>query len=444
MSDEFMALRDETDLIREVFVYSHRFSDAVFVFRIGSRVIDDPSFPGLVHDLSLLHENGIKILLVPAGGSRIDELLAIYGIETERVNGVRVSTPEAMPLIQMAAFDVATKLMNEFARNKVEAVIGNWVKARAIGVRDGVDYRDTGIIDKVNSELIAKSLEDDFVPILPCIGWNAVGEPYNISSAELATQLAVSLKARKLFFITEGEAFTSDEIKLRREGIVTHEGYVSRVTVQAAEAILRDHPAGISGIEREMLHQSIVACSGGVERVHFLDGTADGVVLKEVFSTLGYGIMVHADPFENMRPMKQEDVLDVLRIMEPNIKKGVLVRRTEDDLQRLCDDYVVYEIDRTIRGCGALHRYGPDRAEIAGVAVDENFNHLGIGQKIVEFLIGEARLLGLAGVFILTTQTADWFLSLGFVQVTPGELPPERRATYDEERKSRVYSFELR
>jgi amino-acid N-acetyltransferase len=444
MSDEFMALRDETDLIREVFVYSHRFSDAVFVFRIGSRIIDSPSFPGLVHDLSLLHENGIRILLVPAGGSRIDELLAIYGIETERVNGVRVSTPEAMPLIQMAAFDVATKLMNEFARNRVEAVIGNWVKARAIGVRDGIDYRDTGIIDKVNSDLIAKSLEDDFVPILPCIGWNAVGEPYNISSAELATQLAVSLKARKLFFITEGEAFTSDEIKLRREGIVTHEGYVSRVTVQAAEAILRDHPAGISGIEREMLHQAIVACRGGVERVHFLDGTADGVVLKEVFSTLGYGIMVHADPFENMRPMNQEDVLDVLRIMEPNIKKGVLVRRTEDDLQRLCDDYVVYEIDRTIRGCGALHRYGADRAEIAGVAVDENFNHLGIGQKIVEFLIGEARLLGLAGVFILTTQTADWFLSLGFVQVTPNELPAERRATYDEERKSRVYSFQLR
>jgi amino-acid N-acetyltransferase len=443
MSDDFTSRRDETDLIREVFVYAHRFMGSVFVFRIGARLMDNPSFTGLVSDLALLHENGIKIILVPSGGARIDELLAIYGIETERAEGLRISTPEAMPLIQMAAFDTATRLMNQLARNKVEAVVGNWVRARSYGVRNGIDFQATGMVDKVNVELIARSLDDDFVPILPCIGWSAIGEPYNISSVELATELAIGLKARKLFFLTEGELFASTTLKLPSEGVASRDGVVSRMTVPAAERTLADNPDALGRTEREMLAHSVTACRSGVERVHFLDGGLEGAVLKEVFSTLGSGTMVHADPFENIRPMNEEDIPDVLRIMEPHVQQGNLVRRTESELQRDRADYAVFEADGTIRGCGALHRSGPDRAEIAALAVDVSFMHLGIGQRMVSYLIEEARQAGLAGVFVLTTRTSDWFLRLGFSHATVDELPEERRLTYDTDRKSRIYSLSL-
>ncbi|MGA2546158.1 MAG: amino-acid N-acetyltransferase [Rectinemataceae bacterium] len=443
MSDDFTSRRDETDLIREVFVYAHRFMGSVFVFRIGARLMDNPSFTGLVSDLALLHENGIKIILVPSGGARIDELLAIYGIATERAEGLRISTPEAMPLIQMAAFDTATRLMNQLARNKVEAVVGNWVRARSYGVRNGIDFQATGMVDKVNVELIARSLDDDFVPILPCIGWSAIGEPYNISSVELATELAIGLRARKLFFLTEGELFASTTLKLPSEGVASRDGVVSRMTVPAAERTLADNPDALGRTEREMLAHSVTACRSGVERVHFLDGGLEGAVLKEVFSTLGSGTMVHADPFENIRPMNEEDIPDVLRIMEPHVQQGNLVRRTEGELQRDRADYAVFEADGTIRGCGALHRSGPDRAEIAALAVDVSFMHLGIGQRMVSYLIEEARRAGLAGVFVLTTRTSDWFLRLGFSHATVDELPEERRLTYDTDRKSRIYSLSL-
>jgi amino-acid N-acetyltransferase len=439
MSDDFTASRDETELIREVFVYAHRFMGSVFVFRIGARLMDNPSFPGLVSDLALLHENGIKIVLVPSGGARIDELLAIYGIKTEKAQGLRISTPEAMPLIEMAAFDTATRLMNQLARNKVEAVVGNWVRARSYGVREGIDFQQTGVVDKVNVELIERSLEDDFVPILPCIGWSAIGEPYNISSIELATELAVGLKARKLFFLTEGELFKSGFESVAGEGISTRGGVISRFSVQAAERILATEGLELGRPDRDMLAHSVKACRSGVERVHFLDGDQDGAALKEIFSTLGMGTMVHADPFENIRPMKEEDIPDVLRIMEPLIQEGNLVRRTQGDLQRKCADYAVFETDRTIRGCGALHRYGPAWAEIAALAVDAGYSHLGVGQRMVGYLTEEAKRLGLGGVFVLTTRTSDWFLSLGFSPATVEDLPEERRTTYDKDRKSRIY-----
>jgi amino-acid N-acetyltransferase len=448
MSDDFTARRDETELIREVFVYAHRFQGSVFVFRLGARIMDSPAFPGLVSDLALLHENGIKIILVPSGGARIDELLAIYGIKTERVEGLRISTPEAMPLIEMAAFDTATRLMNQLARNKVEAVVGNWVRARSYGVRNGVDYQAIGVVDKVNVELIRRSIEDDFVPILPCIGWNTIGEPYNISSIELATQLAVGLKARKLFFLTAGELFGSGALALKGEGVAKREASseevaLSRLTVQAAERLLAESGAALEATERDMLAHSITACRSGVERVHFLDGGLEGAVVKEVFSTLGSGTMVHADPFENIRPMTDEDIPEVLRIMEPLIQQGNLLRRTEEDLQLRKADYAVFETDGTVRGCGSLHRYGSTRAEIAALAVDEKYKHLGIGQRMVDYLTEEARRQGLEGVFVLTTRTSDWFLGLGFAPATVDDLPEERRGNYDRGRNSRIYSKKL-
>ncbi|MDA8409199.1 MAG: amino-acid N-acetyltransferase [Treponema sp.] len=440
---DFAVLHDEAAVIRDVFTYAHRFVGSAFVFRVTSKVVYSPHFPGFVRDLSLLHENGIKICVVPSGSERIDQLLASYGIETERVKGIRISPPEAMPIIQMAAFDTAIACINQFARHKVEALVGNWVRARAIGVRDGVDFMDTGLVENVHADLIRRSLEDGFVPVLPCIGWNAIGKPYNISSLELATRLATSLNATKLFLITEGEPFSDEGLQSPREGVVSREGYLSRISVQAAEALVTDWPELLEPGELDMLGHAVEACRGGVERVHFLDGTMDGVVLKEVFSTLGYGIMVHVDPFEHVRPMKDEDIVDVLGIMEAFVRKGILVRRSEEDMQRLRPDFVVYETDGTIRGCGALHRYGPDQAEIAGIAVDENFGRMGVGRKVVEFLLEEARRKKLSQVFLLTTKTSDWFQSLGFTQGSADDLPPERRATYDERRKSRVFVYPL-
>ncbi len=445
MGEDFATRHDQTELIREVFVYSHRFSGAVFVFRVGARLMDNPAFPVLVSDLALLHENGIRIVLVPSGGTRIDELLSIYGIETEKVDGLRISTPEAMPLIEMAAFDTATRLMNQLARNKVEAVIGNWVRARSYGVRGGVDFQHTGVVDKISAELIQRSMEDDFVPILPCIGWSPIGEPYNISSIELATELAISLKAQKLFFLTEGDMLSEALDGAAGEGVAIRRDEAtdgrrgSRLTVQAAERILAAQSLDLGKPDRDMLSHSIAACRAGVERVHLLDGGEEGVVLKEVFSTLGSGTMIHADPFENIRHMAAEDIPEVLRIMEPLVREGNLVRRSEEEIHLKRADYVVFETDGTVRGCGALHRYGPDRAEIAALAVDGSFKYLGIGQRIVGFLIEEARKAGLKGVFALTTRSSDWFLGQGFSPASVEDLPPERRATYDPERKPRIY-----
>jgi amino-acid N-acetyltransferase len=181
-----------------------------------------PFFPLLVKDLVLLHRQGIRIVLVPGAKQRIDEILTRYQISWKTEGGVRISSPEAVPFIKMAAFDVSNRLMTQLAENSTHAVIGNWVRARSLGVRRGVDYQMTGVVEKVNVEIVRKTLSDGLVPIFPNIGWSATGKPYNISSNELACRLAGALRADKLFFLSDHLGVSALEFQLP-EGVLRNE-----------------------------------------------------------------------------------------------------------------------------------------------------------------------------------------------------------------------------
>ena len=205
-----LPIQYQVETIRTAFGYITRFKDKTFVIKIDSPLIDSPLFPLLIKDIVLLHNMGIKILIIPGARVRIDQVLSMYNISFKTVNNIRITKPEAMPFVKMASFDVSTKVMTLLAENNTNAVIGNWVKARSIGVIDGVDYMDSGLVEKLKIDIIQNALKEGLIPIFPNIGWSAAGKPYNISSNELAFTISRELKAAKLFFITNsGGAVTN-------------------------------------------------------------------------------------------------------------------------------------------------------------------------------------------------------------------------------------------
>ena len=106
-------------------------------------------------------------------------------------------------------------------------------------------------------------------------------------------------------------------------------------------------------------------------------------------------------------------------------------------------DFIVFEVDDSVHACAALHEFPERIGEIAGIAVDEHFLHLGVGPKLVDFLCERARRKGISSVFVLTTQTADWFEKLGFAEADPVGAPGKEAAPYNLQRKSRVFWKEL-
>jgi amino-acid N-acetyltransferase len=433
-------LKEQVETIRQAFSYINQFQDETFVIKIEGALIAHPFFPILIKDIALLHHIGIRVVLVPGAKNRIDEILKNYDIRFSTVNGIRISTPESIPFIKMAAFDVSNKVMTMLAENNTNAVIGNWVRARSIGVRGGVDFQSSGIVEKLEIDIINNVLDEGLVPIFPNIGWNAQGKPYNLSSNELAFTIATELKAAKLFFINETGGISAKGFSVPKGVYVSSDGFISQLTVQEAEHFLSKN--GDTG-RTELVSLAYRACKSGVKRVHIIDGHVEGMILKEIFSNRGLGTMIYSNRHENIRPMNQTDVPEVIQIMRPYIAKGTLIGRTTADVEEHLSEYAVYEVDGTVHACAALHRYPNGQAEIAGMAVDELYASLGIGSKIVSYLVDKAIKMKLKQVFVLTTQAMDWFSSLGFKKVDITELPKERQKKYNTTRNSLALSLRL-
>ena len=424
--------------VRDVIRYLQKFKNALLVIYLDDKTISSPLFSSHIRDIALLHQAGLKVVLIPGARRRIDEILKNANIKWSYNETFRVTSAEAMPLIKMAAFDVSNTVMTSLAANNISAVIGNWVRARGRGVLNGFDYGTAGEIDKLETEAILKVLDDGFVPIFPCIGWNAAGHPYNISSMLLAKQVAMNLKADKLFFMMFDEEINAEHYIIPEGFALSESGNIPAMSLEEVDRFIAENPSADSEI-KNLLKASQEACRAGVTRVHILDGNIDGVLPCEIFSGLGSGTMIYTGNYGKVRAMEQTDIPSVLAIMKPFIESGKLLTRTETQIADTLEDYIVYEIDGGVHACAALHFYEDGQAEIAAVAVDENYAHMGIGPKLMDNLIEQAMEGQATSIFIMTTQTADWFEQLGFEEDSIESLPEARRKLWTPNRGSKVY-----
>lgn len=460
-------IHEKADRIRDVIRYIRRFKNALVIIYIDDKLIDSPLFLSHIKDICYIHESGLKVILVPGASKRISEILSNANIPWSFYNNCRITGTDAMPLIKMAAFDVSNQIMTAFAGEKKTALIGNWVRARGKGVVDGFDYCTAGEIDKLQIDSIQTVLDNGFIPIFPCIGWSVAGKPYNISSIQLAEQIAIRLKADKLFYLVPGADINNSNFSVPEHIGLSPEGTVPAMNLEELDSFMTmnlttNHSEVLSQNDNLALtsDRSVVqntgmrdkiffllnlakeACKEGVTRVHILNGSFDGSIPCEIFSDLGSGTMIYANNYGHIRPMVREDISAVLTLMKPFVDEGILLPRTKQMLYEQLAFYIVYEIDGAIRATAALIPYSDGQMEIAGVAVDKHFSHIGLGPKLIDFLLNRAKETGASRVFLLTTQTADWFEHLGFVQGSIEELPPQRREKWNSKRGSKVLFYD--
>lgn len=459
-----IVIHDKAERIRDVIRYIQRFKDAIVVIYIDDKLLDSPLFLRHIKDISLLHETGLKVIIVPGAAKRIDEILTNANISWTMHKGCRITRQEAMPLIKMAAFDVSNQIMTALAGERITALIGNWVRARGRGVIDGLDYGTIGEIDKLQTNSIETVLQNGFIPIFPCIGWSLAGKPYNISSILLAQQIAIHLHADKLFYLITDASITDSNFNIPSDIGKSPEGTIPAMNIEEVENFINLNEHSVNSTEftgeftdrwensgknvsREkilsLLKTAKEACSSGVTRVHILNGSLDGTVPCEIFSDFGSGTMIYTSNYGKIRDMKHEDIQNVLTLMQPFIEKGILLPRTPQSLSDQYSHYIVYELDGAIRACSSLVPYSDGQMEIAGVAVDSNCSSMGIGPKMIEFLVKRAKERNATGLFLLTTQTSDWFENLGFEPSDISTLPEQRRASWTLQRGSKVLRLKI-
>ncbi|HXW15982.1 MAG TPA: GNAT family N-acetyltransferase, partial [Terriglobia bacterium] len=145
--------------------------------------------------------------------------------------------------------------------------------------------------------------------------------------------------------------------------------------------------------------------------------------------------------YEQIRPAKKKDIRAIQRLTKKAVEAEELIRRTRTEIEKNLADYYILEIDKNPVACVALHIYPEQhQGELASLFVHPAHENQGLGRKMIQFIENKAREAGLTELITLSTQAFTYFQSkAGFVEGTPDNLPPARRAKYDQSgRNSKV------
>lgn len=426
----------EVHWFRNAAPYIHAHRGRTFIIAFTGETLQGPNFPHLIHDVALLGSLGIQLVLVHGARPQIEAALAQRGLNLRYVNGLRVTDDAALACVKEAVGSVRVEIEallsmglpnSPMAGAQIRVAAGNFITARPLGVRDGVDYRHTGEVRKVDIKGIRQRLNDGAIVLLSPLGYSPTGEIFNLSAEEVATASAIALGADKLIFLSPGLPAIAPS-PLPRE-----------LTPDEAEQLL----GPTSELPHELayhLQSAIQACRSSVPRVHIIDQYLDGALLMELFSRDGIGTLVTTIAFEDTRRATIEDVGGILELIAPLEAQGVLVRRSRERLEMEIHHFTVMERDGAIIGCAALYPFpGEKIGELACLVVDPDYRHSGRATALLSGIEKTAKQQGLDRLCVLTTQTAHWFQERGFEPASLEALPENKRVLYNYRRNSKAF-----
>ena len=419
--------------------YIHAHRGRTFVIAFPGEAVEDDGFAAFVHDVALLCALGIRIVLVHGIRPQVEQRLAARDVESKYHAGLRITDALALGCVKDAAGAVRVELEallsmgvanSPMAGARVRVVTGNFVTARPLGVRDGIDFCHTGTVRRVDTDAIVRQLGDGAVVVLSPIGYSPTGEVFNLPYGEVAGQVAASLRADKLITLVDGEGLSDPD-----------GGLVRQLSPTDADT-LPHHP--LDGDGERAFNSAVEAVRNGVRRAHLVGRDVDGALLLELFTRDGIGTMITAAPYDTVAHASVDDIGGILELIEPLERSGVLVERSREQLEMEIERFTVLRRDGAVIGCGALRPF-PDEgmAELACLAVQPQYMHGGRGELLLERIEQQARDAGLDAIFVLTTQTAHWFAERGFVAAAVEDLPVSRKSLYNFQRNSKVYLKQL-
>ncbi|HUO66104.1 MAG TPA: acetylglutamate kinase [Gammaproteobacteria bacterium] len=292
--------------LRHAVPYLRVYKRKVFVLKAGGDAfVSAETTRALMEQIGILHQVGIRVVLVHGGGPQSTELSKRLGLETRMVEGRRVTDAQTL--------EVSTMVLNGEINTRIVAMC-RALGVPAIGVSgvdsglikatkrppvkmpsgEIVDYGFVGDIQGIDSSIIVKQLENDLVPIVSPLSSDDHGVLLNINADTVAAAIATELKAEKFILATNAPGIL--------ESLEDPRSLISYVDRQGLKR-LRDE-GKISGGMLPKVAAIERALAGGVPRVHVISYSQPDSLLLEVFTNEGTGTLVVNDT-ERLRPEEQ-------------------------------------------------------------------------------------------------------------------------------------------
>lgn len=265
--------------------YVRQFSDSTVVIKLGGAALqDDQLIQDICEDLIAIRAVGVSVVIVHGGGPAINQELTARGIKWEFINGLRVTTPEMMEVIETTLCGkVNRRIVRALSRHGIKAVGFSGIDARTLMCKPA-DARlgRVGVIDKVNPSLIEKvlSMQNEAgvkpIPVIAPVALGRDGQSYNVNADWAASRIASSLGVTKMLFLTDQEGILDPTGKLIPE-------------LDAAEL---ENLIETGVVKDGMLAKTqtiLDALKNKVTDVHILNARRPHALIEELFTNSGVG-----------------------------------------------------------------------------------------------------------------------------------------------------------
>lgn len=280
---------EKAQVLIDALPYIRDFNGNTVVIKYGGSAMLDPNInETIIQDIVLLKLVGLKPVIVHGGGPEINHMLERLNIQSEFVNGLRVTTKETMEVVEMVLAGKVNKQIVEMISKQGGCAVGltgkdgKILRAKKLE-KEGVDLGFVGDIEKVNTRLIKSLIDNSFIPIIAPIGSDGEGNTYNINADYAAVAIAAALHAQKLVFLTDVEGVLKDKEDAS--------SLISFLNDQEA----KEHIASgvIAGGMIPKVECCMEAIQKGVPMVHILDGRKEHALILEIYTPNGIGTMMY-------------------------------------------------------------------------------------------------------------------------------------------------------
>jgi acetylglutamate kinase len=287
--------------------YIRMFKRRTFVVKAGGAVFaDDASTRALVEQLGILHEVGIRVVLVHGGGPQSTALAEALAVPSEFVQGRRVTDARSLRVSTMVLNgEINTRILAAARDAGLPAVGMSGVDAGLIRAvkrppvhleaHGDVDYGFVGDIQTVNEDVLIRQLDAGFLPVISPLSADDQGTLLNINADTVAAAVAVALKAEKLILATGAAGILGDP--------ADPGSLVSYLDLKGLEAMHAEKRLADGMLPKAAAIEQ--AIRGGVHRVHVISHDLPDSLLLEVFTNEGTGTLV-VESIDSLSPAEQQ------------------------------------------------------------------------------------------------------------------------------------------
>ena len=286
-SDAAKSWLDKASTLREALPYMRRYAGRTVVIKFGGHAMVDPGLvASFAANVVLLQQVGMRPVIVHGGGPQIAQKLDQLGIQSQTVEGQRVTDAATMEVVEMVLSGSVNKGLVDAIRQAGGRAIGisgkdgGLIRARKIKGPKGEDLGQVGAAERIDPTILGALENAKFIPVIAPIGYDLEGVTYNINADSAAGAIAASLGTRRFLLLTD-VAGVLDENK----------NLLTDLSISDAEALMER--GVVTGGMIPKLNTCLSALKSGVEAVVIMDGRVQDAILLELFTDIGAGTLIH-------------------------------------------------------------------------------------------------------------------------------------------------------